>query len=86
VLAARSAPGALPAPDAYGVPAPGRAGVLARIRIELNGAFTETVAAATEVNGHADDSNHQPVDGRGELPASETDREAFSTPDPDRSA
>jgi ubiquinol-cytochrome c reductase cytochrome b subunit len=86
VLAARPAPGALPAPDAGGVPAPGGAGVLGRLRTGLNAAYTETAAAATEANGHADDSKHQPVDGPGELPASETHREASSTSDPDRSA
>jgi ubiquinol-cytochrome c reductase cytochrome b subunit len=86
VLAARSAAGAVPAPDPSGVPAPGPVGVLARFRVELNAAYTETVAAATEADGHADDSKHQPVDGPGELPASETHREASSTSDPDRSA
>jgi hypothetical protein len=63
------------------VPAPGGAGVLARLRIQLNAAYTETAAAATKADGHADDSKHQPVDGPGEPPASETHREASSTSD-----
>jgi ubiquinol-cytochrome c reductase cytochrome b subunit len=86
VLAARAAPGALPALDADGVPAPGRTGVLAGFRTKLNDAFTESAAAAAEAGGHAGDSRRQPVDGRGDLPASEAQREASSTPDPDRSA
>jgi hypothetical protein len=77
VLEARSAVGGLPAPVTGGVPAAGRAGVLARLRIELNGAFTETAAAATEADGQAGDREDQPVDGQGKRPASETHRAVF---------
>jgi ubiquinol-cytochrome c reductase cytochrome b subunit len=75
VLAARTAAGALPAPDVGGVPAPGRAGVLGRFRTGLNAAFTETAEVTAAVNGHAN-GEHDQVDGQGELPASEPHGEA----------
>jgi ubiquinol-cytochrome c reductase cytochrome b subunit len=76
VLAARPAVPALPAPDAGGVPAPGRAGALARFRIELNAAFTESAAVRSAVNGQASGDEPHQVDGQGELPASEPHGEA----------
>jgi ubiquinol-cytochrome c reductase cytochrome b subunit len=85
VLAARSAVGALPTPDANGVPAPGGAGVLGRVRSKLNGAFTETAGVTAAVDGQAN-GEHQPVDGPGEVPVSEAHRGAASTLDPGRSA
>jgi hypothetical protein len=67
------------------VPAPGRAGVLARFRTGLNGAFTETAGVSAAVNGHAN-GEHDQADGQGKLPAGETHQKASSTSDPDRSA
>jgi ubiquinol-cytochrome c reductase cytochrome b subunit len=75
VLAARPALPALPAPDADGVPAPGRAGVLGRFRTGLNAAFTETAEVTAAVNGQGN-GEHDQADGQGELPASESHREA----------
>jgi ubiquinol-cytochrome c reductase cytochrome b subunit len=62
VLAARSASGVLPAPDANGVPAPGYAGRLARFRSELNGAFTETAGVTARVNRQPN-GEHDQVEG-----------------------
>ncbi len=77
VLTARSAVvGALPAPDPGGVPAPGRAGVIARLRIDLNAAFTESAAVRSAVNGQATGDEQHQVEGQGELPASESHGEA----------
>jgi ubiquinol-cytochrome c reductase cytochrome b subunit len=76
VLAARSAAGALPAPDPSGVPAPGRAGALARFRIELNAAFSESAGVTAAVNGQANGDEQHQVDNQGELPASESHQEA----------
>lgn len=86
VLSAKPAVRALPVADVRGVPAPDGTGIVGKLRIRANAAFTETAVAAAEANGHADDSKHQPVYGPGELPASEPHREASSTPDPNRSA
>jgi ubiquinol-cytochrome c reductase cytochrome b subunit len=75
VLAARTTAGALPAPEADGVPAPGRTGVLARLRIDLNAAYTESAGVTAAVNGQATgDGQHQVAD-RGELSAGEPHRE-----------
>jgi quinol---cytochrome-c reductase cytochrome b subunit len=76
VLAARPAAGALPAPDPSGVPAPGGAGVLARLRIGMNAAFTETAGITAAVNGQTTGDGQHQVDGQGELPPGETHREA----------
>jgi ubiquinol-cytochrome c reductase cytochrome b subunit len=86
VLSAKPLVGALPAADVRGIPGPDGTGIVGKLRSRAHAAFTETATATTEADGHADDRKHQPADGRGELPASETHREASSTPDPDRSA
>ncbi|HEX6524984.1 MAG TPA: cytochrome bc complex cytochrome b subunit [Streptosporangiaceae bacterium] len=86
VLSAKPAVRALPAADVRGTPAPDGTGIVGKLRIRAHAAFTETAATATEADGHADDRKHQPADSPGELPASETHREASSAPDLNRSA
>jgi ubiquinol-cytochrome c reductase cytochrome b subunit len=76
VLSARPARRALPAADANGIPAPARAGAIAKLRVGLNTAFTENAAVAADVNGHVADSEHHPAGSPGELLASEPHREA----------
>ncbi|HEX7165037.1 MAG TPA: cytochrome bc complex cytochrome b subunit [Trebonia sp.] len=78
VLAARSAVPALPAPHDNGVPAPGRAGVLARFRIELNTAYTESAGVTAAVSGQATGDERDQVADREELPAGESHREVPS--------
>jgi ubiquinol-cytochrome c reductase cytochrome b subunit len=75
VLSARPAIRARPAADANGIPAPARAGAIAKLRAGLNAAFTENAAVAADVNGHVADSDHRPAGSLGELPASEPHRE-----------
>jgi hypothetical protein len=60
VLSAKPAVRALPAADASGVPAPDGTGIVGKLRIRANAAFTETAAAAAEANEHADGSKHHP--------------------------
>jgi quinol---cytochrome-c reductase cytochrome b subunit len=86
VLSAKPAVHALPAADVRGIPGPDGTGIAGKLRIRAYAAFTETATAAMEADGHADDRRHQPADGRGELPASETHQEASPASDPDCSA
>jgi ubiquinol-cytochrome c reductase cytochrome b subunit len=76
VLAARPAARPLPAPAADGVPAPGYAGTLGRLRSKLNGAYTESAGVTAAVNGQATGDEQHQVEGQGELPASESHGEA----------
>ena len=84
VLAAKAAVGALPAADVNGVPAPASTGILGKVLVHLNIAFTQTAVAAA--NEPAAGRGHHLADGHGEHPATELAGEPPPAGDRSRSA